>query len=172
MPNYNNSKIYKLVSSQTDKIYIGSTTEKLLCSRFSTHKRDYKNKNTHSSYELIKYDDCKIVLIENYSCDNRQDLLKRERYYIENNNNCVNQKLPSRTIEEYRKDNLKILSAKKKEWRHNNPEKDKATAKRYYEKNKQKILEKVKCECGCIVNKSSLNKHKKSKKHLLYLNNE
>ena len=37
MPDYNNGKIYKIISSYTDKIYVGSTTEKRLCDRFSGH---------------------------------------------------------------------------------------------------------------------------------------
>jgi hypothetical protein len=41
--------------------------------------------------------------------------------------------------------------------------------KEYYEKNKQiikeKIKEKITCECGAIIQKSN-NKHKTSKKHI------
>ena len=43
MPNYQNSKIYKLTSPHTNKIYIGSTTQKYLSDRKSGHIRDYKN---------------------------------------------------------------------------------------------------------------------------------
>ena len=37
MPNYQNGKIYKLVSPHTDEIYIGSTVARL-CKRFGNHK--------------------------------------------------------------------------------------------------------------------------------------
>ena len=40
MPNYQNGKIYKIHSYQTDDIYIGSTTN-TLSRRFSEHK--YRN---------------------------------------------------------------------------------------------------------------------------------
>ena len=39
----------------------------------------------------------------------------------------------------------------------------------YYQRNKQKLNERnneeVKCDCGCMVQKRYLNRHKKSKKH-------
>jgi len=38
--------------------------------------------------------------------------------------------------------------------------------KKYYEANKQKINEKVKCECGCEIGKTNLNRHQASTKHL------
>ena len=42
MPNYQNSKIYKLICNETTDIYIGSTTEKL-CVRFNKHKYDWSH---------------------------------------------------------------------------------------------------------------------------------
>ena len=39
---YHNSKIYKLISDHTDKIYIGSTFKKYLTSRKAAHKSNYK----------------------------------------------------------------------------------------------------------------------------------
>ena len=39
---YQQGKIYKLISSETDKIYIGSTCKKYLSQRLQDHKTDYK----------------------------------------------------------------------------------------------------------------------------------
>jgi hypothetical protein len=39
---YQRGKIYKLVSSQTDKIYIGSTIQKLRKSNIKIHKKTIK----------------------------------------------------------------------------------------------------------------------------------
>ena len=71
MPNYNLGKIYKLISTETDKVYIGSTSLNYLSTRFVGHKVSYKrwlaNKcNYVSSYEILKYENCKIILLENY----------------------------------------------------------------------------------------------------------
>ena len=37
--------------------------------------------------------------------------------------------------------------------------------KQYYDINKEKVLEPIKCECGCIVTRSHLPRHKRSAKH-------
>ena len=42
MVNYANSKVYKIWSTQGDKIYIGSTTKPYLCQRMDKHRSDYK----------------------------------------------------------------------------------------------------------------------------------
>tara|TARA_R110002073_G_scaffold192765_1_gene351709 strand:- start:55 stop:495 length:441 start_codon:yes stop_codon:yes gene_type:complete len=83
-------KIYKLTSPHTDKIYIGSTTQKYLCSRMSNHKIKYdKGIRQYSSYEIFEYGDVSIHLIETCKCKNRTELRIREQYHIDRNN-CVN----------------------------------------------------------------------------------
>ena len=105
MVNYNNSKIYKIVSSQTDKVYIGSTTKDRLCQRMTGHRASYKsylNKKYHyvSSFEIVKYDDAEIILIEAFPCKNKDELHKRERYWIENTKDCINKLIPTRAKKE------------------------------------------------------------------------
>ena len=41
--------------------------------------------------------------------------------------------------------------------------------KEYYLKNKQKILQKIKCECGKFICKNQINRHKRTKIHKTYL---
>ena len=111
MVNYQTGKIYKLVSYQTDKCYIGSTCNPLY-KRFFQHKHNCKlykeSKYSYvSSFELIDYDDCEIVLIENYPCNDKNELHKRERYHIENTEHCVNKVIPTRTNKEYKKNTMK-----------------------------------------------------------------
>ena len=105
MPNYSNGKIYKIVCDTTNKVYIGSTTLSL-CQRLAQHKRDYNlykkgNKRFSSSFDLIENENYKIVLIEKVKCNCREELLQRERFYIENTD-CVNQSIPIRGKEEKR----------------------------------------------------------------------
>ena len=128
MPNYQNGKIYKIHSYQTDKIYIGSTTQPL-CKRFTNHKTDLKKNTTVTSKEILKYDDVMITLIETYQCNDKNELEKRERYHIENNN-CVNKQIPTRTGKEYRDSNKDMLKQyrldnqdKIKQWEYDNREK-------------------------------------------------
>ena len=98
---YQNGKIYKIISSQTDKIYVGSTCETLR-RRFNRHK----NRQSHyiSSNEIIKYEDAKIILLEDYSCDNKRELEEKEREYILLYKNiCVNMIIPAGNRAEYHK---------------------------------------------------------------------
>ena len=63
----------------TDKFYIGSTCSPLykrLYEHCSTYKKD-RNKYT-SSFEILKYDDYYIELLENFKCENREQLNRRE----------------------------------------------------------------------------------------------
>ena len=61
-PNFANGKIYSIRSHQTEKIYIGSTTQSLAV-RFGGHKRQ-----NCSSQQILQFDDAYIELIENYPC--------------------------------------------------------------------------------------------------------
>ena len=112
MVNYKNGKIYKIepiCDHAANEIYIGSSAEKLLCRRIAKHKCDYnywkQDKKTKStSFTLFdKYgvDMCKIILIENYPCDTKEELLAREAYYINSIIDCVNKYIPLRTKKEY-----------------------------------------------------------------------
>ncbi len=97
-------KIYKIKSSKTDNVYIGSTIQ-TLNERFVKHKSDYKRFQNGkggniTSFEIIKYPDAIIELIEEMTFETKDDMLFRERYHIENNNNCVNTQKPRITKEE------------------------------------------------------------------------
>lgn len=83
MPDYSKGKIYKITSPLTDKIYIGSTCLDLKY-RLSGHVADYKrfclglSKKYISSFDIIKLNEYNIELVENYSCKNKYELLKKE----------------------------------------------------------------------------------------------
>ena len=157
MNKYQNGKIYKITSKQTDDVYIGSTIQDLH-ERFSRHKLQNKG----SSVKLFKYDDAIIELIELYPCKTRHELLWRERYYYDTIN-CVNSNHPITSKEEkylYMKDwneknkdridelrkiryvydkekrhndymkNKDKLIIKQKEWRQKNKERNAFTKKR------------------------------------------
>ena len=170
---YKNGKIYKLVSNQTDDVYIGSTCLKL-CSRMAKHRCDYKHfkegkKHFVSSFDIMKFDDAKILLVEDFPCDRREQLLKREGEIIKNTQNCINRCVAGRTkkdraiefkeeikqyMDQYRLQNKETLSAKKKV---------------YYSENKDTIKERrlgvVTCECGIEIRKVNIAKHIKTRKH-------
>ena len=154
---YQNSKIYKLINTTTKEIYIGSTTRPLNI-RLNEHKSLYTTGKTKKeiSYILFNETDKVIIeLIENINCKTKKELLEREDYYIKNTK-CINKYVPSRSKNQYYQDTKRSLINY-----HNN--RDEINKKR---------AEKVKCECGTIVSKSRLYKHRKTKKHNDILYNE
>lgn len=157
MVNYKNGKIYRIVCNKTGKQYIGSTTL-LLCQRKGNHIEYFKKNRQISSVEIIKNGDFNIILIENYPCETKEQLHSRERYYIETME-CINKRIPTRTI---------------KEWKDTNKDRVKEVGKKLYLKKRDEILEKQKeltvCECGVEIRKNNLIRHKNTKKHLNYVN--
>lgn len=129
---YERGIIYSIRSYQTPDIYIGSTID-TLPRRIYQHKTNYKGfQNGKGSYiysfEIIKYDDCYIELIESYPCKSKSELHRREGEIIRNTD-CINKNIPGRSKSEYYQDNkAHILEDKKL----------------YYEVNKDMILEQQK----------------------------
>ena len=86
MVNYQNGKIYKISSVVGNVCYYGSTCEKLNI-RYYKHKYNYKkfqegNKLYVSSYEVLKYEDNIIELVENFPCNTKKELHIKEGEYI------------------------------------------------------------------------------------------
>ena len=126
---YQQGKIYKIYNDDIpDKVYYGSTCSTLV-KRLHQHKNGFgkvKNKCTSS----VLFPGAKIVLVEKYPCNDKDELTKRERYYIENNE-CVNKCITGRTPKEWHQDNKRSKEDIKKK------------NKEYYIKNKTKLISKV-----------------------------
>ena len=146
MNKYQNGKIYKITDVDYNKCYIGSTTESL-SQRMARHRREYKkytnndeNKKYYARSMLLfkEYgiENCKIELIENCPSNNRDELLKREGYYIQNTD-CLNRCVAGRTKKEYYDDTREHHLENKKQHRLNNIEKYKEKGKRYHEENRE-----------------------------------
>lgn len=87
--------IYKISSPNTDKVYIGSTSQKLLSSRKANHTYDYKNfllgkRHYKSSYEILKCGDCVYDLLELVEYDDLRQLRQRESEVMRTYPNKVN----------------------------------------------------------------------------------
>jgi hypothetical protein len=170
MPDYNNGKIYKLWSPKGDGIYIGSTVNSL-ARRKANHKSGYINKTSHCNSKILfeKYNDVRIELIEEFPCENKMELNKKEGYYIRTLD-CVNRCVAGRTPKEYKKewfeDNKERIIEQKKEWH----EKNKEHIKEYREKNREKIKEYQK-EYDKQYNEKNKEKIKEKKKQY-YENNK
>jgi hypothetical protein len=79
------------------------------------HKTHYKNYLDEShyctSFKIIKYPDAYIELLEQYPCNSREELNRREGSYIRKIN-CVNKNIAGRTKKQYRIDNADVIKKK------------------------------------------------------------
>jgi hypothetical protein len=138
-------------------IYIGSTKDFNM--RKKSHKTTcYNDKRHEYNYKLYQYirenggwntfDMIEIGMVE---CVTDQELIIEEQKWIDDLGATLNSHRAYRTIED-----------RKNQERQDN--------KKYYEKHKDKIKEKnkekTKCECGSIVVKCNMIRHRKTKKHI------
>ena len=138
-------------------IYIGSTKD--FNKREGTHKSDCNNPNSKSyNYKVYQYlrenggwDNFKMLEIGMVEYETDEELRIEEQKWIEDLGPTLNDKKSYRTIEDKKELNRQCR-------------------KRYYKKHKETVLEKmkekIKCECGSIINKSEIARHRKSKKHI------
>ena len=157
MVTYQNGKIYKIEHVGCNMCYIGSTTKDFLSKRMVEHRSKYKtwsNDNTADRFSLFeifqKYgvENCRIVLIELFPCDSKDELHARESHYIRTVE-CVNKIIPNRTKAEYSKKRYKENKVKKQA--------------------KQAAV--VECECGKTFTRAHKRRHIKSTHHIDYIAN-
>jgi len=113
MVNYNKSIIYKICCKDINikEIYVGSTANELRKRKYS-HKYDCNNINSKNYnlyvYQFVRsnggFENFDMVLIEEYNCNDKQELHKRERFYIELLGSTLNSNLPTRSPKEYIKE--------------------------------------------------------------------
>ena len=133
--NYDNVTFYKIVCKDLDikDCYVGHTTH--LTNRKNKHKTVCNDPN-NKSYNITVYafirseggwDNWDVIPIDRCKCEDRLDVLKKERSYIETLNAKLNQNIPSRTMQEYSKQYREIHQTKIRQ-----------QMKEYSEKNKDK----------------------------------
>jgi hypothetical protein len=126
--------VYALKSPHTDKMYIGSTF-KDINKRLRQHI--YSGKTT--SAQIIACGEPYVELLEEFKCDSRIELCRREGHHIkQNKDKCVNHQIAGSTLKEsqsrYKDKHAEWYKQYMKEWRSKNQDKIKQ-----YNKNKKKI---------------------------------
>ena len=185
MVNYGKSMIYKLVCNDVNisDCYVGSTTN--FYRRKQQHKFDCNNENrkiyNQYKYQFIRsnggFENWSMIIIENYACENKRQLEKRERYFMELLNATLNSYTPFLTEEEkkeqkkeydkeYRENHIEEIKEKDKNYKENNKDKIKEYFKSINEKHKK---EKYNCVCGSNLRLADKKRHLKTTKHLNYI---
>jgi hypothetical protein len=138
MPDYSKGVIYTIRNkNDATKIYVGSTSQPLY-KRFHQHKINCKkesNMNRKFYVEVANdWTNWYIELYENYPCNNKNELCKREGEVIREIG-TLNNRIEGRDSKQYYIDNADKILENKKEYYINNTDK----IKQYYINNADKI---------------------------------
>ena len=203
----NTGYIYKICCNDvaiTD-VYVGST------------KNHYRRKNCHKTfcnnpnglhynsyvYRYIRqnggWDNWSFIILDTVQYNEKHELHRKEREYIESLNATLNKQVPTRTRQEYIEEHKEEIAEKNKAYHQANRERILEQQKQYYQSNHERELERAKqyrranrerikehdkqrkqnnrkriaeqrnqkitCECGVIINRSSMSPHQKTKRH-------
>ena len=199
---YANGRIYRIVCG--DLTYVGSTCQPL-SKRMANHREGYNSwmkdpikYGYTTSYRLFEVGVPEIFLIEECSCETKEQLLARERHYIETIK-CVNKCVPGRTYAEWLADNpehkreyYRENIEKIREYRQENASAIAALWNKWYEKNRDKVLvrkaeyrknnkettqsyqleynkTKMKCACGSTLSMGGKARHERTEKHTNFI---
>ena len=191
MPDFSKTVIYKIQHEDDESlVYVGSTTN--FTKRKCSHKRNCNNPNGKEFniklYQMIRdnggWDCFRMIQIKEFPCINkRQAEAEEDRFMMELKAN-MNDHRASRSHAEWYIDNRDKILEYNKQIYNDNRNKILEKQKQIYNENRDKIIERVKqnynenrdkinrnrkqkmtCECGCVVNKGDISKHRKTKKH-------
>jgi hypothetical protein len=188
--------IYKLYRDDTKEMYIGSTNNikkrfnhHKTTLRYASKKLFEKDDNV----KIVVLEECeeeKRYEREQYYMDLNKEFLINEmnairvgteqerskRYYNQHKEEVLERQ------RKHRQDNLEMIRKREKKWREDNKEKEKERFKKYrqtekgkesarerkrrYREKNRKEENKITCECGAVINREELARHKKTKRHL------
>lgn len=172
---YERGVVYALVSKADPSVqYIGSTVIPLHL-RLSVHLSAHKAKvstgtgSNVTSFQVFNLGDYDIKELEECLNCTRYELKVRERYHIENNR-CVNARVPTRTLAEYRASEQFQATQKKWQdahptcgfdWRAAHPGYMSVKCRAWRDLHDKEIT----CECGKTIRLMSKYNHVKTKYH-------
>ena len=176
---YSKAFIYKICckDKNIEECYIGSSTN--FVKRKNSHKTICNNINS-KEYNQKKYifirenggwDNWEMLLIHNFPCENKRQLEREEEYVRRDYQYNIN------SIKAYITKEEKIENQKQyyKQYRDDNKDKLTEYKKQYDDDNKERITEhrkqKIKCDCGSVISLGNISTHKKTNKHIKFLDN-
>ena len=138
MPDYSLGKIYMVYPKVEDPddgdVYYGSTTN-TLARRMALHRSQSCCKILFDKYGVKN---CFIELVQEYPCESKDELNKKEGEYIRANK-CINKRIAGRTQKEYDIDNKDKKSEYQKQHYVENRDKISEQQKQYNMDNRDKI---------------------------------
>lgn len=140
---YSKSKIYTLKMKNDDNlVYVGSTVQTYLSQRLAKHKEDCRLGKSkcllHQTMRETDLDNWKIELYEDYPCENRKQLNKREgeviKQMIELNKKILNKNIAGRNMKDYYRDNREAIIKNVRDYQDKNKEKVMEYKRQYYQR--------------------------------------
>jgi len=191
---YSKGKIYKLVSDVNDEFYIGSTATSLAKRKYWHKTKGRQMPGVKAIFDEIGWDEMKIILVEEWPCENNDQLRQRERYWFDALKPTMNIRRPWVTEEERKETNRKLARERYQrpevkqrqrermhEWYENNKERyqrpEVKQRQREYEQrpevkqrkreynNRPDQVQQIQCPCGSTVQQRCLQRHERSRKH-------
>jgi hypothetical protein len=190
--------IYKITSPNNDNIYIGSTTLSLI-ERLNLHNYNKNRCNITSKQILESGNATIELLENIKFENRKELYQKEREYISNNKAICVNQrgkfKDDKECLSSWREKNrekIRIYDAElrkkkrelkpvkiklteeeikqnKQKYQEEHKEEKKKYDEEYRQKNKEKLIEKILCECGGTYQRKHKSEHIKTKKHLNYV---
>ena len=151
---YQNGKVYKILNSETDDVYVGSTTQKL-SKRMTNHRTKLKPGRILRLYEKMREigeDKFYIEPIEEYPCQNSEQLLKREGEWMRQIG-TLNENVPGRNNKQYKQEHKENIKEREKHI-------TKKTKNKYY-KDKKNTIKKTKKRLMNDIKNTTRNTKKK-----------
>jgi hypothetical protein len=118
----------------------------------------YPESRVYKHLNNIEWENVHIILIEDYACENREQLERRERYFIEERKYILNYNIPTRTNKKWNENNAEIIAEKKKIYYEDNKEVITEKKKIYRANNTEVIAEKAKIKYKCACGSESTKK--------------
>jgi len=174
---YQNAIIYKIISKNSNKKYIGATVQRL-SSKIATIRADYKRflngkKKYNPVFKLLESGDIEYERIDTTPCDNMAELNEILRKYkikydcIDRIDKAGHDLTPTQKKNKtYYEKNKELLKGNSNAYYKTNKNDILKQKKKYYEKTKEQ--KKVKNECICCYGKYTSQNwriHQQSKKH-------
>lgn len=147
--------VYSIKCKTTGEQYIGSTCKHVEY-RLEQHRQ---SGNKTSSRAIIDRDNFELIILESVICDGRQELLYRERHFVETEPNVVNKSRPIISEEERKKAVL--------DYERSHPE----YFQKYRDDHKEKWQGDYLCKCGITCRLINKNRHEKSIQHKDFMAN-
>lgn len=183
---FQNGRVYKIWNTIDGEIYVGSTTQPL-SKRMWRHKNDSMKaippQRIHKHMKDLGADNFSIELIEEFPCNNVEQLHKKEGEWVRKIA-TLNDRIPGRTFQEYMdenktkksdydrqyyQDNKDKLLNYQQTYAAENKEKIRESKRNYYENNKEKFLERQLCICGESTTKQHKLRHERGQIHQRFL---